>query len=162
MANSKPLRLYSHATGPKWIPPDPETDHFCSRGTVPFMNRRPDRTGMSKWAKQLFLAVLLVLKGTGPGVYTVSDSFGKETASKLDLLFRRSRNQLSLGMDWRWTMWTQCLPFAIFRSQLVLFDHSLRWSHVQFFQPFLICEEVSFKFMTYFSKNLFSYRCQIH
>lgn len=98
MANSKPLRLYSHATGPKWIPPDPETDHFCSRGTVPFMNRRPDRTGMSKWAKQLFLAVLLVLKGTGPGVYTVSDSFGKETASNWTCFL----GDQEISCHWEW------------------------------------------------------------
>ena len=30
---------------------------------------------------------LLVPKGTGPGVYTVTDPFGTETVPKLDLLF---------------------------------------------------------------------------
>ena len=86
------LRLCSHGTGPKWIRPYPGTDYFCSHGTVPLINVCPHGTGLllfgteSKLQKQLFLPVkhaqntrcsfqngAEVPKGTGPGVYTVTD-----------------------------------------------------------------------------------------
>ena len=40
------LRLCSHGTGPKWIRPYRGTDHFCSHGTVPFINVCPHGTGL--------------------------------------------------------------------------------------------------------------------
>ena len=43
------------------------------------------------------LIALLVPKGTGPGVYTMTDAFGTEAVPKLDLRFWRSSN---IGSDW--------------------------------------------------------------
>ena len=54
------------------------------------------------------LIALLVPKGTGPGVYMVTDPFGTKTVPKLDLLFWRSSFRTWSGTDWRYGEQVPC------------------------------------------------------